>query len=885
MLFEKRAQTAVENRSYGTYYLIFSGLLFLGTAWAVWDEVKIRRPWKEYQTTYREMLAAKLDSLRHEAMEGADQDRINTLQEELKQAEAALQSDEYKKALAQKNDLLADLEIATREWRFARSRSDAAYYQYKKSLQDGKESSSHRREIDKHEEDIAARFAEMNALDHKIAAVDEVLNRYQDTIARLQVELAQLFAETNALSLKMQRVRNMPITVRQVMMNDFEFTPFSEIKARIDRCQTCHLGWSEPLMEEAPQPFTLHPLPELLSKHNPESFGCTPCHRGQGPALTAGFAHGDADHYWETPILRGVDVWASCNTCHTEETLLKGAPPFTKAKNLVLETGCFGCHEIKGYTDVPKIGPPLNSLPAKVNVEWLFRWVKNPHDYNPQTRMPNFLFNDEQAEAITAYLMKIGKESNYQFIRARGSHAGGNAAAGKAIFETVGCNACHVVGDNLAMREKRGTSYDIAPELTRVGSKVNPDWLFDWIKNPRHYNAEARMPSLRLSDVEARHIVAYLTTLKDGRRFDQVKINLDDAEKIARGDRLIREYGCAGCHTIKGMESEGKVSVNLSDFGRKKYEQMDYGDTKELPRHSNLDYQENADGSVSVKHTWAGWVYGKLKNSRLYETERIPQKMPVFSFSDEEVKLIRMFLVSMTRDVPLPQYQHTFDKRQQDIETGRRLTMRYNCTQCHTMEDRGGYVLAHYEQEPALGPPPLPESQGAKVQEQWFHAFLKSPTTIRPWLQVRMPTFSFTDDEIAKIQKYFLGLSKQELVLRDYATTTFDEKYLRAGRRLFESYQCLSCHFTGTIPKEKSFADLAPNLALSSTRLKPQWITDWLRDPSKLQPGTRMPTYFYDGQAPDNTVFDGNAEEQIKALTAYVWSIGKKSPATMMSSR
>jgi mono/diheme cytochrome c family protein len=525
----------------------------------------------------------------------------------------------------------------------------------------------------------------------------------------------------------------------------------------------------------------------------------------------------------------------------------------------------------------------LNSLPAKVRPDWLFRWVKNPKDYNPHTRMPRFHLTDEEAKAITAYLMKIGKESNFQLVRSRGSYTGGSSSRGRVIFETVGCAACHVVGSKTAVRTLRGTTYDVAPELTRVGSKANPDWLFDWLKNPRHYNAETRMPSLRLTDDEARHVVAYLMTLRDNRSLDPVHLALDDSETIARGDRLIREYGCAGCHSIKGMENEGKVSVNLSDFGRKKYEQMDFGDTRELPYDAEVDYQENPDGTVSVKHTWAGWVYGKLKNSRLYQTDRIPQKMPVFGFSDEEIRLLRMFLMSMTRDVPLPTYQRTFDRRQQEIEAGRRLTMHYNCVQCHTLEDRGGYLLANFEAEPALGPPPLPESQGAKVQEQWLHGFLRNPAIIRPWLEVRMPTFQLSDTEITQIQKYFLGLSNQELSIRDYASIPIDRNYLAPGRHLFEAYQCLSCHYTGRIPEGKSFGDLAPNLALASSRLKPEWIIDWLRDPSKLQPGTRMPTYFYAGEAPDRTVFGGNAEEQIKALTTYVWILGTRSGQTPAS--
>ncbi|MBF8247511.1 MAG: hypothetical protein HW374_311 [Bacteroidetes bacterium] len=875
-MFEERSIIPVEKRNYAVYYIVFSGILFLGTIWSVLDEVKTRRPWKEYQSGYFELAASRLDSLRQLALQEIDSAQVVELRKTVDTALAALRSEEYQKALSERMELSKALDLAIREWRFARSRSDAAYYQYQKAKLEGRDASGEKKVVDEHESSVAKFFQEKTELEGKASTLDLVINKYKDAVIKAQVELQAVFAESERLGSKSEKTLSSPIVIHQVMMNDYEWTPFQEIKARIDRCQTCHTGWRDDLMEDAPQPYKKHPIPELLAKHNPESFGCTPCHRGQGPALTPGFAHGDEDHYWETPILRGIEVYATCNSCHSNESVLKHAKPLVKAKQIIMESGCYGCHEIKGLGDLPKIGPPLNSLTSKAQPDWIFRWVRNPKDYNPSTRMPNFKFSDEQAEAITAYLVNIGRQSSFQLERGRGSYAGGSSSQGKLLFESLGCQACHTAGEVATVREARGTTYDIAPELSRVGSKVSPDWMFDWVKNPRHYSVETRMPSLRLTDSEARNIVAYLMTLKDGRKLDQPNLDLGNAQKIARGDKLIREFGCAGCHTIKGMENEGKVSVELSDFGRKKYEQMDFGDTHELAEHDTVDYRENADGTVSVKHSWRGWVFGKFKNSRLFQTERIVQKMPVFAFNDEEIRLIRMFLVSMTKDVPVAAYQRPYDKRMQDIEAGRRLTLNYNCIQCHVMEDRGGYFLSKF-QEAAQGPPPIPESQGAKVQEQWLHSFLKNPTTIRPWIAARMPTFNLTDSEISKVQKYFLGTSRQELQFRDYAETIIEPKYLAPGKKLFDIYQCAKCHPSGGSMEGITASFLAPDLAKGYTRLKPEWIIEWMKDPSKLQPGTMMPAFFTPGQpAPDPSILDGVNEEQIKALQAYVWNLGRR---------
>ncbi|HEY4612874.1 MAG TPA: cytochrome c, partial [Bacteroidota bacterium] len=187
--------------------------------------------------------------------------------------------------------------------------------------------------------------------------------------------------------------------------------------------------------------------------------------------------------------------------------------------------------------------------------------------------------------------------------------------------------------------------------------------------------------------------------------------------------------------------------------------------------------------------------------------------------------------------------------------------------------------------EEAMGPPKLSDSQGAKVQEPWLHTFLQGPTTIRPWLDIRMPTFNLTDNEISTITKYFLGLSKQELMIREYAATPVEEKYLAPGRKLFEAYQCAKCHPSGPVRAggELSASELAPNLTIAASRLKPEWILSWLHDPQALQPGTRMPNFFFDGKGPDESVFGGEEQEQIKALKTYVWSLGRSRRAVASS--
>ncbi|MGH7149944.1 MAG: hypothetical protein ACREIU_04570, partial [Planctomycetota bacterium] len=51
--------------------------------------------------------------------------------------------------------------------------------------------------------------------------------------------------------------------------------------------------------------------------------------------------------------------------------------------------------------------------------------------------------------------------------------------------------------------------------------------------------------------------------------------------------------------------------------------------------------------------------------------------------------------------------------------------------------------------------PPFLVREGYKVQAPWLFSFLKKPVTLRPWLEVRMPTYDFPDAEARALAEYF----------------------------------------------------------------------------------------------------------------------------------
>jgi hypothetical protein len=69
---------------------------------------------------------------------------------------------------------------------------------------------------------------------------------------------------------------------------------------------------------------------------------------------------------------------------------------------------------------------------------------------------------------------------------------------------------------------------------------------------------------------------------------------------------------------------------------------------------------------------------------------------------------------------------------------------------------------------------------------------------------------------------------------------------------------------------------MAPDLALVPERLRAQWLDDWLADPGRIQPGTRMPTNF--PKDPSENAFPeilgGDQARQVDAVRAYLLTLG-----------
>jgi mono/diheme cytochrome c family protein len=66
---------------------------------------------------------------------------------------------------------------------------------------------------------------------------------------------------------------------------------------------------------------------------------------------------------------------------------------------------CQACHIVDPKSDKGYIGPTLTQVGSRLNAAWIYNWLKNPQALRPGTVEPNRNLEDNDARALTAFLM------------------------------------------------------------------------------------------------------------------------------------------------------------------------------------------------------------------------------------------------------------------------------------------------------------------------------------------------------------------------------------------------------------------------------------------------------------------------------------------------
>ena len=588
----------------------------------------------------------------------------------------------------------------------------------------------------------------------------------------------------------------------------------------VDRCTTCHAALKEAsLADVKTQPFRPHPpMP-----HNLTEFGCVMCHGGQGAATTVEEAHRSTKS-WEEPLLPARYMEAACGQCHLNR--LTGTPRLNQGRELLGQYGCVHCHLIKTPdgntmtgTDTP---PPLVHVAEKTSREWIGAWLKNPQVYAASALMPNFQLADEDIRDISAFLIAQSTPYTTDKSNTAASAASGDAAAlqqGQSLYGESFCASCHAVQNAAGLL----VGGNLGPELTRVGSKVKPEWLAGWLTDPRTYDQETPMPHYRMNAKQVGLLSGFLTAKTDSDSIGNLHFDTATPAQIAHGKALVIDRGCPSCHAINGVKKPENFGPELTLVGSRPLAKIIF--------------------APGVPHTLADYISAKIRQPRAFGNAL---KMPQYTLTPQQVEALDTALLAQTaRAQTLPVSLRIPVRAAGNYRPSGgagRLMDEMRCFSCHKINGRGGDMAPELTWE------------GSSVQRSWLVNFLKNPNTLRPALIRRMPKFNVSDTEATMLADY-IGAVYQTPDFDGAAAVQADAAAAEHGKELFYGkYACQSCHIVDP-NRDKGY--VGPTLTAVGTRLTSAWIFHWMKNSQSLRPGTAEPVW---------NMNDNDA----RAITAYM---------------
>ncbi len=528
--------------------------------------------------------------------------------------------------------------------------------------------------------------------------------------------------------------------------------------------------------------------------------------------------------YWEGKAFVREPVPPKVWTCDDN-----AVRPVERGRAVFAERRCVRCHTPAApFSDMamPELsakGPSLERIRGRRKLAWVAEWLVNPRALRPDATMPALFGHASASDALTA-----GDDRPFDIV-AYLSTLGGDppevppaAKGGGRLFARLGCIGCHTRPEQPA-----DPTGERVP-LNRVGTRFNGTGaLRDFLADPGAHYPWTRMPDFSLTADEAGALAQWLYHAAVPP--PSPLVHSGDAE---RGRELVVEMGCVNCHDGLGVEAR------------------EFSPLKQLAR--------------------ADWSSGCV-------ADEAQDGIPDFHLSDGERDALRAL---RSRGLSTVRYDTAAAFARRQIEALR-------CTACHAFDDTPDLWTRLITETHDLDPPtaskegdekisqirPTLTWMGEKLHSTWTEGFLAGTTpAVRPWLQARMPAFPVRAGRLAEGMAQMHGFP-----VTSAAPPAPDAAKVQPGDQLLNKFGfgCTACHGIGDTPPYATFEFAAPNFDRVYRRLRPEYYTRWMWNPTRVEHRYKMPIYASteDRLTLQEDILDGEADPQFEAMWHYIQSL------------
>ena len=514
------------------------------------------------------------------------------------------------------------------------------------------------------------------------------------------------------------------------------------------------------------------------------------------------------------------------------------------------EHSCVACHRPAQGTLAQSLqtrpGPHLTNVGARTNAAYIYHWLGNPQELRPGAVMPQMFAANKQGDlerhAVALFLASLGKSEipNRKLSPDQQKQWPG---LGEVLFQQTGCLVCHAAQGKTPARAV----------LQQLGQKTTPEHLAQFLLNPTATDPSGRMPAFQLKPDEAHQLALYLTQ-RDAKVAEPLKLpqlpELSEVQAALLGQRISEA-------TVLELATQ-PLADQMIRLGRRIVQTRRCANCHEL----KIPGEEQLWQPVPAESPFA--TIATLKRGGcLSETPQNAGQTPHFATNLDRTSVTQA--LSVLRDLPAAKAPG---------HSAQLTLQRLNCIGCHERNAQGGLApelvakltLNQTEQNAeSVSPPPL-TGVSQRLLAGYFTDVLEQGRRARPWMALRMPQF-------IKGHVTGLGHGLASLEGEPQATEAFrptpNPELAAAGRALLgeKGFSCFKCHDLLDVTAQGT---RAPELSLASERINFVWFDRWLRDPQRLQPGTRMPTIFPNGKSQYEDILQGNPEQQRLAIWHYL---------------
>ena len=545
---------------------------------------------------------------------------------------------------------------------------------------------------------------------------------------------------------------------------------------------------------------------------------------------------------WSSEDFRREPITTAAFARDTKLDPLTQGTRLRSGRQLVAELRCLQCHAADPAVEtaadrMPELGtdaPNLADAGARLKPEWVARWVEDPRSLRPTATMPKVLHGEaskDQARDLAAYLGTLGKPSDDST-----PDPAEKISAGGRLFANLGCIGCHTIPD----RDDWASEPKRVP-LRFVGAKWQPQALVAFLLDPSKHYAWIKMPNFHFTKLEAEQVAAYVSSPPMVDLGVALGAQGRPAADPDRGRALFTSVGCASCHAV---EPSGLLAKSPA--------------TKAV-----------AFAAITPE----GWKRGCVASG-----EANDRKAPDFALSAEAAEAVRALalvgLDSMTRDAA-PEFAERQVRSAQCIACHKRDGYDDAWTDHKAEVDKLLGETTPEEKDPDGLPYPADQSRpsltwtGEKLRADWSETFIAGRLDYkpRPYLKARMPAFASRAKGLAQ----GLAMGHGYPVLEP-AQPAPDPELIPVAQQLVGNtgLNCVSCHNIGKVAAVGVFEAPGINFMHVRERLRLDYFDRWVRSPIRVEPETKMPTYFNGEASVLPTILEGKAEPQIKALWNYI---------------